>query len=124
MAQAWRKDVNMLIEFINEYGTTILYAFVMGVFGYLGLLTKKYFDKYFNTKEKKDVAKSCVKFVEQVYKDLHGEEKLNKALEVASEMLAQKGISFTELELRVLIEAAVLSFNEGFYDCEDEVIEE
>ena len=113
----------MFIEFINEYGTTILYALLTGIFGYIGILAKKYFDKYFDTKEKKDVAKSCVRFVEQVYKDLHGEEKLQKALESASEMLAQKGISFTELELRVLIEAAVLSFNEGFYDCEDEVIE-
>lgn len=104
----------MLIEFINEYGTTIIYAVLTGIFGYLGLLAKKYFDKYFDSKEKRDVAASCVKFVEQVYKDLHGEDKLNKALEAASEMLAQKGISFTELELRVLIEAAVASFNDTF----------
>ena len=104
----------MLIEFINEYGTTIIYALLTGIFGYFGILAKKYFDKYFDSKEKRDVAASCVKFVEQVYKDLHGEEKLNKALEAASEMLAQKGISFTELELRVLIEAAVASFNDAF----------
>ena len=45
---------------------------------------------------------------------LVGEDKLDKALEAASEMLAQKGISFTELELRVLIEAAVASFNDAF----------
>ena len=104
----------MFNEFINEYGTAILYALIMGVFGYLGLLAKKYFDKYFDSKEKRDVASSCVQFVEQVYKDLHGEEKLDKAIEAASEMLAQKGIVFTELELRVLIEAAVASFNDAF----------
>ena len=104
----------MLIEFINEYGTTIIYAVLTGIFGYLGILAKKYFDKYFDSKEKRDVAASCVQFVEQVYKDLHGEEKLDKAIEAASEMLAQKGIVFTELELRVLIEAAVASFNDAF----------
>ena len=104
----------MLTEFINEYGTAILYALIMGVFGYLGLLARKCFDKIIDSKEKRAVADSCVKFVEQVYKDLHGEDKLDKALEAASEMLAQKGISFTELELRVLIEAAVASFNDAF----------
>ena len=104
----------MLTEFINEYGTAILYALIMGVFGYLGLLARKCFDKIIDSKEKRAVADSCVKFVEQVYKDLHGEEKLEKALEAASEMLIQKGINFTPLELRVLLEAALASYNDAF----------
>ena len=104
----------MLIEFINEYGNTIIYALLTGLFGYFGILAKKFFDKYFDSKEKRDVAASCVKFVEQVYKDLHGEEKLNKAIESASQMLSEKGINVTELELRMLIEAAVAEFNKAF----------
>lgn len=104
----------MFNEFINEYGTAILYALIMGVFGYLGLLARKCFDKIIDSKEKRAVADSCVKFVEQVYKDLHGEEKLEKALEAASEMLMQKGIKFTPLELRVLLEAALASYNDAF----------
>ena len=43
------------------------------------------------------------------------EEKYEKALEAASEMLSEKGISVTELELKMLIEAAVGEFNDVFY---------
>ncbi|MCI6025942.1 MAG: phage holin family protein [Oscillospiraceae bacterium] len=45
--------------------------------------------------------------VNQIYYDLDGPEKLQKAIESASEMLAAKGITVTELELRMLLEAAV-----------------
>lgn len=100
--------------FISEYGTTILYTILCGVFAYLGVQVKALVDKYLNDKTKRDVAKTVVKAVEQVYKDLHGEEKLNKALESASEMLAEKGITITELEMRMLIEAAVGEFNKAF----------
>lgn len=104
----------MLVEFINEYGTTILYAVVTFIGGYIGLWAKNRIDKYFNDKEKKAVAKTVVQFVEQVYKDLHGEEKLNAALSTASEMLAEKGIHVSDLEMRALIEAAVAEFNKAF----------
>ena len=49
-----------------------------------------------------------------LYKNLHGEEKLKEALAAASEMLAEKGITITDLELRVLVEAAVAEFNKAF----------
>lgn len=104
----------MFVEFINEYGTTIMYAIVTAVFGYLGIVVKNLVTKYLNDKTKQAVAKTAVQFVEQVYKDLHGEEKLNEALAAASQMLAEKGIMVTDLEMRVLIEAAVAEFNEAF----------
>ncbi len=49
--------------------------------------------------------------VEQLYKDLHGEEKYNKAVEALIEMLGEKGIAISELEIKMLIEAAVVEFN-------------
>lgn len=100
--------------FISEYGTTILYAILSGIFAYLGVKVKALADKYLNTKIKQDVARTVVQAIEQVYTDLHGEEKLNKALEAASEMLAEKGITVTDLEMRMLIEAAVAEFNKAF----------
>ena len=100
--------------FISEYGTTILYAVITAIAGYLGIVVKQLYTKYVNDKTKQAVAKTVVQAVEQIYKDLHGEEKLNKALESASEMLAEKGIAITDLELRMLIEAAVAEFNEAF----------
>lgn len=74
---------------------------------------------YFNDTAKKDVAETCVLFVEQVYKDLHGEEKLSVAISAFSEMLAEKGIKCTELEMRALLEAALASFNNAFEEKED-----
>lgn len=100
--------------FISEYGTTILYAVLTALAGYIGIFAKKLYTKYVNDKTKQAVAKTVVQAVEQIYKDLHGEEKLNKALEAASEMLAEKGITITDLEMRMLIEAAVAEFNNAF----------
>ena len=104
----------MFTEFINEYGTTIMYAIMTAIGGYIGIVVKNLVTKYLNDKTKQAVAKTAVQFVEQVYKDMHGEKKLNEALTAASEMLAEKGITVTDLEMRVLIEAAVAEFNEAF----------
>ena len=104
----------MLAEFINQYGMQILYAIITAIAGYIGIVVKNLCKKYINDKTKAAVAKTAVQFVEQVYKDLHGEDKLNAALDAASEMLAEKGITVTELEMRVLIEAAVGEFNNAF----------
>ena len=100
--------------FISEYGTTILYDVLTALAGYIGIVAKRLYTKYVNDKTKQAVAKTVVQAVEQIYKDLHGEEKLNKALEAASEMLAEKGITITDLEMRTLIEASLAEFNRAF----------
>ena len=77
----------MFQQFISEYGTTILYTILTAIAGYIGIVLKNLCKKYLNDKTKKAVAKSCVQFVEQVYKDLHGPEKLEVALSAAKEMM-------------------------------------
>ena len=104
----------MFAEFINNYGLQLMYAVITAVAGYIGIVVKNLVTKYINDKTKETVAKTAVQFVEQVYKDLHGEDKLKTALNAASEMLAEKGIAVTDLELRVLVEAAVAEFNKAF----------
>ena len=104
----------MFVEFMNQYGLQILYTVVMAIAGYVGIVLKNLCSKYLNDKTKRDVAESAVQFVEQVYKDLHGDEKLNAAMTAASEMLAEKGIHISDLELRVLLEAAIAKFNDAF----------
>ena len=106
--------MKLITEFINQYGMEILYSIVVALAGYIGIVAKNLCTKYINDKTKTAVAKTAVQFVEQVYKDLHGEEKLNRALSAASEMLAEKGIAASDLELRYLIEAAVAEFNNAF----------
>ena len=106
--------MDIFTQFINEYGTTILYTILTALAGYIGIWVKSLYTKYINDKTKQDVVKTCVSAVEQLYKDLHGEEKYNKVVESVSEMLMEKGIAITDLELKMLIEAAVGEFNEVF----------
>lgn len=101
-------------EFLSTYGMKILGAILTALAGYLGVVIKNLCQKYLNDKTKQDVAKTCVKAVEQIYKDLHGEEKFNKALECISDMLAEKGIAVSDTEMKMLIESAVAEFNEVF----------
>lgn len=101
----------------------ILMQYLLKILGYilsaaavwLGYELKKLAKKYVNTQTKKDVARTVVQAVEQMYKDLHGDEKLNKAMERASAMLEEQGVHVTTLELRTLIEDAVGEFNGVFW---------
>ncbi len=105
-------------DFISQYGAMIMYTIICGVFAYLGAKVKILADKFLNDKTKRAVVKTAVQAVEQIYKDLHGEDKLNAAVAAASDMLAEKGIVITDLELRMLIEAAVSEFNDAFHSTE------
>lgn len=100
--------------FINDYGTTILYTLLTAFAGYLGIWVKQLYTKYINDKTKQDVVKTCVKAVEQLYIDLHGPEKYQEVVAAATAMLNEKGITVTELELKMLIESAVCEFNKAF----------
>ena len=105
----------MIEEFLNAYGAQLAYLVITAIAGYIGLVAKNLATKYLNDKTKRTIAKTVVQFVEQVYKDLHGEEKLNAAMVAFSDMLAERGIHVSELEMRVLLEAAVAEFNGAFY---------
>lgn len=104
----------MFADFVNQYGTSILYTVLTAIFGYVGIVAKNLYTKYINDKTKQAVVKTVVQGVEQMYKDLRGDEKLDKALEAASEMLEEKGIAISGFELRMLIEAALAEFNCAF----------
>lgn len=77
-----------------------------------------------NTTFKKKVAKTAVDYVEQKYKEIHGDDKLNKALEKAEALLAKYHIPFDATEMKTLIEAAVFELNSTFekYSTKDEVL--
>ena len=100
--------------FINQYGLEIVTTIVTAIVGYIAVVAKNLAQKYINDKTKKDVAKIVVSGIEQCYKALEGPQKLEKALEAASSMLAEKGIKVTEVELRMLLESALSEFNKVF----------
>ena len=105
--------------FLSEHGTTILQAIITALAGYLGIAVKGLYTRHINDSTKKAVARTCVEAVEQLFKDLHGKEKFNKAVEAATDMLTEKGISTTSIELQMLIEAAVSEFNQAFQPVPD-----
>lgn len=106
--------MNIITEFISEHGVEILQAIFTFIAGYLGIYLKRIVTEWFNDKTKQKVARVCVKAVEQIYTDLHGEDKLNECIKAVTAMLEEKGITITELEIRMLIESAVGEFNNSF----------
>jgi len=91
----------------------VLATFITGVFTYIGNKIKNAYQKKINDETAKTVVKDVVRFVEQVYGDIHGKEKLQKAIEQVSIILQEKGIKITETEIMMLIESAVYELNEG-----------
>lgn len=94
----------------------ILATFLTGLFTYIGNRLKKVYEEKVNNETAKAVVEDAVKFVEQVYTDLSGKEKLQKATEQVSEVLQSKGIKITSAEINMLIESAVYGLNEGWFD--------
>lgn len=101
----------MVREFMSEYGGMIISTVITAVLGAVGVLIKNIYKRASEDRTKKEIAKTCVLAVEQLYKNLHGEEKYKKCVEAMVEMLSEKGIVISELEIKMLIEAQVAKYN-------------
>lgn len=106
--------LNLLKEgLINNLGE-IIFGLATTIFGFFTAIAKKMADEFLANKEKREIVKTVVMAVEQMSPNLTGAEKLKKAMDSASEMLLEKGIKITELELLMLIEATICEFNDSF----------
>ena len=103
-----------LINTLMPYVITIVTALL----GYVSVSIKNKINQKLDTQQKQQLAQITVDYVQQVYNTLRGEEKLNKAMEQATQLFEQKGIKITEVELRMLLEAAVYGNNKSKYDTE------
>ena len=101
-------------EIISNFLLPVIAAAVTGLAGFIGMQLKKIYQKHVDDKTKEAVVRTCVKAVEQLYHDLGGPEKLEKAKDGIQEMLKEKGIAISELEMDLLIESVVSEFNYGF----------
>ena len=104
----------MLEYFVYCYGNQIIGLILCMIFGMVGNAARNIYREHVNDDTKRAVARTAAAFVEQVWKNLHGEEKLQQALETAEGLLRKKNIPFDADEMMVLIEAAVAEFNEAF----------
>jgi hypothetical protein len=101
-------------QFMEMYGLEIIGTVLVALAGALGLWLKSVATDFLNDKKKQDIAKIVVQGVEQVYKGINGKDKLEHALEMFSDLLEEKGIVISELEMRILLESAVGEFNDVF----------
>lgn len=104
----------MILEIINMYGAEIIGTLLVALAGIFGMAMKRIAEKVLDTPVKMQLAKIAVQFVEQTYKELHGEDKLDAALMALAGLLAEKKINASADEMRILIEAAVAEFNKVF----------
>lgn len=102
------------MDILNGYLAQIVLVIFLAIAAYLGKQARDLYRKYVTTEIKQSVCRTVVRFVEQVYTDLHGKEKLEAAMKRASLILADYGIQITDQELISIIEAAVNEFNNSF----------
>jgi len=101
--------INQIIQILLP----VLATFLTAVFTYIGNKMKTTYEQKANQQITQEVIKNVVKYVEQVYVDIKGPEKLQKAVSQTSSILAEKGIKISEAEITMLIESAVYGLNEG-----------
>ena len=112
----------MIADFWDRIATPLLITIFTGVIGWIGMQIKSALERkaekkleqereFEQERQKEKLADDCVRWTEQVHRDLHGAEKFAKCVESLSQMLAKKEIQTTELELEMLIEASVQRMN-------------
>ena len=100
-------------ELLGTYVLPVVTAALTALAGFVGTQIKNLYRRWVDDKTKEAVVRTCVKAVEQLYRDLGGPEKLERAREGIRQMLEEKGIPITQLEMDLLIESVVSEFNQG-----------
>lgn len=103
-------------EFITSYGLEIIATLLSAAVTALGAWIGRIYKNKVNDETKRKIVKTCCKAVEQLYKDLSGAEKYNKAVESIVEMLTEKGIKITDIEIKMLIEEVCADFTKAVND--------
>lgn len=113
----WMSILNQCLDIILPAIASV----VAVLFGVLGTKIKQIYNEKAQNEIVKVVVDNVVKWVQQVYYELEGPEKLQKALTEASTILGEKGITISETELDMLIESAVYGLKNGTQQAEEVV---
>ena len=114
------------LTILNQCLDILLPAVASVISVLLGVLAAKIKTTYNNKVQDETVrtiVKSVVEWAQQVYQDCEGPEKLQKALEKASAILNEKGITISDEELNMLIESAVYGLKQGITSTETLLVE-
>ena len=114
------------LDILNQCLDILLPAVASVIAVILGVLATKikttYNDKV-QDETVRTIVKSVVEWAQQVYQDCEGPKKLQKALEKASAILNEKGITISDEELNMLIESAVYGLKQGITSTETLLVE-
>lgn len=114
------------LDILNQCLDILLPAVASVIAVLLGVLATKikttYNDKV-QDETVRTIVKSVVEWAQQIYQDCEGPEKLQKALEKASIILNEKGITISDEELNMLIESAVYGLKQGITSTETLLVE-
>ena len=114
------------LDILNQCLDILLPAVASVIAVILGVLATKikttYNDKV-QDETVRTIVKSVVEWAQQIYQDCEGPEKLQKALEKASVILNEKGITISDEELNMLIESAVYGLKQGITSTETLLVE-
>lgn len=105
----WTEVLNKCLDIILPAVASV----VTVIAGVIATKIKAKYEQKVNDETTQKVISEVVQFVQQVYKDLDGAEKLQKAIEQASIILQEKGIKVTEAEINMLIESAVFGMKQA-----------
>ena len=98
---------NILIDFTKDYGIEIIHSIVMGVFSYIVFDIKKVYKNHIQDKIKKEVVDKVCIYVDEIYPNLDSEDKIKMTISSTEEILKEKGIVISDLELRVLLHNSI-----------------
>ena len=105
----WMSILNQCLDVILPAVASVIAI----LFGVLGAKIKRIYIEKTQNEAAKVVVDNVVRWVQQVYYELEGPEKLQKALTEASTILNEKGITISETELDMMIESAVYGLKQG-----------
>lgn len=114
-----KEIINQFLQILMPILATVLTA----VFTYLGNKIKNAYETKLKNETAKTIVDDTVRYVQQVYKDLNGTEKLQKAIEKAQEVLAEKGIILTDVEINMLIESSVFTLKNILMEPKEETVQ-
>lgn len=105
-----------------EWMYETLWEIVIGVAGVvitalaarLGTALGNFWKEKFKDESMKAIARLVVSAVEMMYRELKGEEKLEKAIQFASKLLQEKGIDADSEKIRIFLESALSEYKGAF----------
>lgn len=86
-------------------------AAIFAVITWIASRVRVRLDAFLNTQEKREIARIVVRSIEQTVQSLHGQEKLAQALLYFQSLAEERGITISETEAKLLIEAEVNTMN-------------